>query len=99
MVSISEIREWFCCISSPSGETEATNEDVQPGRTPTPANRRIKAKADELAEANRKLEDELQQAKELMEAQKKDLADKDVSLQRLEMAMGEIQTKVGRVEN
>ena len=99
MVSVSKIREWFRYISSPSGETEAANEDIQPGWTPTPANRRIEAKADELAEANRKFKDELQQANELLEAQKKDLADKDVSLQQLEMAMGEIQTKVGRVEN
>ena len=71
---------------------QAENEDIQPGRTPTPANRRIETKADELSEANRKLEDELQQANELLKAQKK-------GLQRLEMVMGEIQTKVGRVEN
>jgi hypothetical protein len=60
---------------------------------------RVKAEADAFAQANGKLEDEIQQVKVSLEAREKDLAHKDTSLRRLEKDMSEIQTKVGRVES
>lgn len=60
---------------------------------------RAKAKADGIAEAKSKLEDELRKVKELLETREKDLADKDASLQQLGKAMSEMQGKVGRVDS
>ena len=62
-------------------------------------NRRVKAEADGLAKANRKLEDELRETKERLEAREKDLADKNASLERVEKDMREAQAKVGQVES
>ena len=57
-------------------------------------NRRLKAGRDEPVGTNKKLEDELRQVKELLEAREKDSANKDARLRQLE---NEIRSKVGRV--
>ena len=54
---------------------------------------KIKAKADVFADAKGKLEDELREVKELLEARGKEIGQKDTSIQRLENEMG---TKVSR---
>lgn len=58
---------------------------------------RIKTQADAFAEAKGKLEEEIRQVKESLEAREKDLVRKDTSLQRLEGDMNEMQTKVRRI--
>lgn len=58
---------------------------------------RIKAQADAFAEAKGKLEEEIRQVKESLEAREKDLVRKDASLQQLEGDMNEMQTKVRRI--
>lgn len=83
---------WFC-IPLPSRKSK--DQRAKAGKTPTPA---PKAPEHEFAEVQKKLEDELREARGLLETREKDLADRDASLQRLEKAMGEIQAKVGRVE-
>ena len=55
---------------------------------------RIKTEADVFAEAKGKLEDELREVKELLEARGKEVGQKDVSIERLESEMG---TKVSQV--
>jgi len=57
---------------------------------------RAQAKATEV---KRKLEDEIHQVKELLEARERDEARKDASLQRLDEAMNEMHTQVCQVEN
>ena len=53
---------------------------------------------DAFAEEKGKLEDEIRQVKEFLEAREKNLAHNDANLQRLERDMSEVQTKVSRVE-
>jgi len=60
---------------------------------------RTKTEAGAFAEANGKLEDEIQQVKKSLEAREKELAHKDASLRQREKDMSNIQTKVGRVES
>ena len=52
---------------------------------------RIKAEADVFADAKGKLEDELREVKELLEARGKEIRQKDTSIQRLE---NKVETKV-----
>ena len=60
---------------------------------------RVKARADAFAEAKGKLEEEIRQVKESLEAREKDLVRKDTSIQRLEREMNEMQTKVRWIES
>ena len=83
----------WLCIPLPSRKSK--DKRAKAGQTPTPAAR---APEHEFAEVKKKLEDELREAKELLETREKDLTDKDASLQRLEKAIGEIQAKVGRLK-
>jgi len=55
---------------------------------------RTKAEAEAFAEAKRKLEDELREVKELLEARGKEIGQKDAIIQRLE---SELKTKVSQV--
>jgi predicted RNase H-like nuclease (RuvC/YqgF family) len=100
----------FCLSFLPFGRKRPRKTVVQPeGRPTTPElglvkrleqeNREVKAKADEIAEAKRKLEDELRGLKELLETREQDAADKEESIQRLQKDVSKMRTKVCRIES
>jgi len=96
---------------APADENIQLDQGVRGGPAPTPAVKelerelveerakyqRTKAEADAFAEVRRKLEGEVREAKELLEAREKDAGHKDVRIRQLEKDVNEMQKKVGRV--